>query len=70
MASARARAHPLLLTPRQLVRVATAQAAQADHLQQLVGVLPRFLRAAERCTPKATLAATVRWGKSAPSWGT
>ena len=59
--------HPLLLAAGQLVRVALAEAGQADRLQQL----DRAARAAARPgRPKPTLAATVRCGNRLPSCGT
>ena len=61
--------HPLLLAAGELVRVAVGHPGQADHLEQGVGGRVRAAPQEPR-PPKATLAATVRWGKRAPSWGT
>ena len=61
--------HPLLLPAGELVRVPVAHPGQTDHLQQLVHP-PTASSAGPAGQPKPTLAATVRWGNSDPSWGT
>ena len=58
----------LLLAARELVRPAAVEPGEPDELEQLADEDARPRRARGR--PKATLAATVRCGKSAPSWGT
>ena len=55
---------PLLLAAGELVRVAVAVVGQADQLQQLGGPARRSALARLRTRrPKATLSATVRFGK-------
>ena len=58
---------PLLLAAGELVRVALAQTAQSDQVEQLFD--PPELRS-RRGSPKAMFLATVRWGKRLPSWAT
>ena len=67
-ASVCARLVRLRMPPRQLVRVAVAEAAQADAAQPVLGLRAAHRRAPRNSSPAITLPSAVRQGIRLSAW--